>query len=197
MEKITITQKLLNIQNELKAPKSQYNTFGKYKYRNAEDILEAAKPICLLHKAVLTVSDAVVLVGDRFYIKATAILEDIENGEIRSTEAFAREEDSKKGMDSSQVTGAASSYARKYALNGLFCIDDTKDADNDDNSNKGDKKNTTHASAKQIELLLGLLNNSEAGIKYTKEQYQVESLDKLTVEQASEVIAKIRAKQGK
>jgi hypothetical protein len=127
--KQTINQKLIFIQSELKAPKSQYNSFGKYSYRNCEDILEAFKPLGLKYGAAVTVSDEIVLVGDRYYVKATARLIDGETGESISNAAYAREEDSKKGMDGSQVTGSTSSYARKYALNGLFAIDDTKDSD--------------------------------------------------------------------
>lgn len=123
--------KILNqIQKELKAPKGQFNSFGKYKYRSCEDILEAVKP--LLGEAILTVSDDIVTIGDRFYVKATATL--LLKPESVSVSAFAREPLNKKGMDESQVTGAASSYARKYALNGLFCIDDTKDADTQNNT---------------------------------------------------------------
>lgn len=120
-------EKLLAIQQELKAPKNQFNAFGKYKYRSAEDILEAVKPVLAKHECVLTLSDDLVNIGDRYYIKATVTLS---NGEIiDQVTAFAREEESKKGMDGSQITGTASSYARKYALNGLFLIDDTKDSD--------------------------------------------------------------------
>jgi hypothetical protein len=124
-------KELNRIQKELKAPKNQYNSFGKYKYRNAEDILEAYKKIA--GETTIRLSDEIVNVGDRYYIKATAILSE-SDGETAVT-AFAREAESKKGMDESQITGSASSYARKYALNGLFAIDDTKDADNNDNSN--------------------------------------------------------------
>lgn len=123
--------KLAEIQAELKAPKGQYNSFGKYNYRSCEDILEAVKPLTTARNVVLTVSDEVINVGSRFYIKSVARLTDAESAEIIETTAFAREPDSKKGMDDSQVTGTASSYARKYALNGLFCIDDAKDADTD------------------------------------------------------------------
>ena len=126
---MNIYEKLLNIQNALKCNKSQYNSFGKYYYRSCEDILEAVKPICQQHGAVLTVSDEIALIGERFYIKATATLIDVESGERVSATAFAREEQDKKGTDASQLTGSCSSYARKYTLNGLFCIDDTKDAD--------------------------------------------------------------------
>lgn len=116
---------LKRIQKELKAPKGQHNSFGNYNYRSCEDILEAVKP--LLNGAILTLSDEIVLIGDRFYVKATATI--TENDKSMSATAYARESLDKKGMDSAQITGAASSYARKYCLNGLFCIDDTKDAD--------------------------------------------------------------------
>lgn len=120
-------EKLIKVQSQLKAPKGQYNSFGKYKYRSTEDILEAVKPLLVDNGLLLTIADEVVMVGDRIYIKAIATLRYGDN--ILQSVAFAREEDTKKGMDASQVTGAASSYARKYALNGLFCIDDTKDSD--------------------------------------------------------------------
>lgn len=128
----TLQQKLIEIQSELKAPKSQFNKFGGYNYRNCEDILEAVKPLCAKHEIVPLLSDEIVMIGDRFYIKATAKVTD--GKEEIATTAFARESKDKKGMDESQITGSASSYARKYALNGLFCIDDTKDADFMDNS---------------------------------------------------------------
>lgn len=118
--------KTLNrIQKELKAPKGQKNTFGNYKYRSCEDILEAVKP--LLGEAILTITDDMVMLGDRYYVKATATLTDGE--QVAQASAFAREALDKKGMDTAQITGSTSSYARKYALNGLFCIDDTKDPD--------------------------------------------------------------------
>lgn len=128
----TIYQKLIEIQTELKAPKSQFNKFGCYNYRNCEDVLEAVKPLCAKHDVVPLLSDEIVLVGERYYVKAVAKVTDGKD-EITTT-AFARESFDKKGMDESQITGSASSYARKYALNGLFCIDDTKDADFMDNS---------------------------------------------------------------
>lgn len=126
---MSIYEKLALIQKELKAPKGQYNSFGNYKYRSCEDIVEAAKPICISHGTVLVISDEMEMLGTRYYVKATAILYDTETEQSVYNIAYAREEEVKKGMDSSQITGAASSYARKYALNGLFCIDDTKDAD--------------------------------------------------------------------
>ena len=128
---------LIKIQQELKAPKGQYNSFGKYKYRSCEDILEAVKPILANNNVTLTLSDEIIAVGDRIYVKATATVFG-EKGEI-STTAFAREEETKKGMDASQITGTASSYARKYALNGLFLIDDTKDADTDEHRKQTEK----------------------------------------------------------
>lgn len=141
-------KKLLNIQKDLKAPKSQYNAFGKYNYRNCEDILEAVKPLCARENVCLTLSDEIVQVGDRYYVRATASLYDCENGElINAVKAYAREEAEKKGMDGSQVTGAASSYARKYALNGLFDIDDTKDADSDEKGAQPAKSGTGAAKA--------------------------------------------------
>ena len=118
-------------QSELKAPKNQYNSFGKYNYRSCEDILEAAKPINKKHGLVLLLTDKPVCIGQRYYIEATARLYDIESEQFIEATASAREADTKKGMDDSQVTGTASSYARKYALNGLYNIDDTKDADTD------------------------------------------------------------------
>lgn len=130
---MNINEKLLKIQIELKAPKGQYNSFGKYKYRSCEDILEAVKPLLQENKCTLTIRDDMEQIGDRYYIKATAILADTEaDNSIITNTAYAREEESKKGMDGSQITGTASSYARKYALNGLFLIDDTKDADTDE-----------------------------------------------------------------
>ncbi|ESA88786.1 Erf family protein, partial [Escherichia coli 907713] len=127
MVKTELHKKLWTVQQTLNAPKNQRNNFGGYNYRSAEDILEAVKP--LLQSITLTVSDEIVLIGNRYYVKATATLSDGED-EIAAT-AYAREEESKKGMDASQLTGATSSYARKYALNGLFCIDDARDPDTD------------------------------------------------------------------
>lgn len=124
---MNIYEKLARIQAELKAPKGQFNSFGGYKYRSCEDITEAVKPLLQEVGAVLLMRDELVLIGDRYYIKATASVADAE-GDISVT-AYAREEKEKKGMDGAQVTGSASSYARKYALNGLFAIDDTKDPD--------------------------------------------------------------------
>lgn len=121
-------KELIVIQSELKAPKSQFNKFGGYKYRKAEDILEAVKPLLNKQKCTLTITDDIVMVGNRIYVKATATIKN-EKGEYETTTGWAREEETKKGMDGSQITGASSSYARKYALNGLFAIDDNADSD--------------------------------------------------------------------
>lgn len=137
---MNIYEKLMNVQTELKAPKGQYNSFGKYKYRSCEDILESLKPVLSKFKLAIMISDDVVEVNGRNYIKATVTLINIEKADEQiQVTALAREEETKKGMDGSQITGASSSYARKYALNGLFAIDDTKDSDA---TNTGEEKKT-------------------------------------------------------
>lgn len=146
----TFYERLASIQEHLNAPKNQYNSFGKYKYRSCEDILEGVKP--LLKGLFLSISDEIVLIGDRYYVKATATITDGENKHTAT--ALAREEESKKGMDSAQVTGATSSYARKYCLNGLFGIDDSKDADTDEhkhqqNAATSQKQSQSQAQPKQ------------------------------------------------
>ena len=185
-----IYKKLSRIQCELVATKGQYNNFGKYSYRSCEDILEAVKPLLDKYDVAIVIKDDIVLVGDRFYVKATATLIDSDTGETVETSAFARESADKKGMDASQVTGATSSYARKYALNGLFAIDDNKDADATNTHGKeAIKVNMTPAlSEAQLNRLYAIGN--KAGIKkevvdstvkksfgcepknMTKEQYQ-------------------------
>lgn len=134
---MSVWTKLAAIQTALKAPKGQENKFGGYRYRSCEDILEAVKPLLAAQGAVVQLSDTLELVGQRYYIKATASLIDTDTGEAASVTAWAREAESRKGMDDSQVTGSASSYARKYALNGLLAIDDTRDADTMDNRDMG------------------------------------------------------------
>lgn len=154
-KKISGAEKLAKIQAELKAPKDLFNKFGNYHYRSAESILEAVKP--LLDGAILTMCDDIVLVGDRYYIKATATFTD---GDFTlSTTAFAREPNDKKGMDDSQITGTASSYARKYALNALFCIDDAKDADTDEYHEQ--TKETKPAVKKTVAEYMALIDNCE------------------------------------
>lgn len=132
-----LVKNLLEIQKELKAPKAQKNTFGNYNYRSAEDILEAVKPLNAEKGLLLTLSDEPIFIGEWHYIKATATITD--GKDTHSVSAFARESLSKKGMDDSQITGTASSYARKYALNGMYLIDDTKDADTDEHRKQGEK----------------------------------------------------------
>jgi len=176
-----IRVKLLNIQADLKAPKNQYSEYGNYKYRSCEDILEAVKPLLKANKCALVISDEVVQIGDRYYIKATATLKDTESGAEIVNTAFAREEDSKRGMDASQITGTASSYARKYALNGLFLTDDTKDADTDEHAKQtGAEKPITPA---QIKVLKKIAADQGKEIDETV-------IKKWTSKQASEFIEK-------
>lgn len=143
-------KELIAIQSELKAPKSQFNKFGGYKYRKAEDILEAVKPLLAKQKCTLIITDDVVLIGNRIYVKATATIKN-EKGECETTNGWAREEETKKGMDGSQITGASSSYARKYALNGLFAIDDNADSDttNDGQHQEAQQQTQTQQPAAQ------------------------------------------------
>lgn len=156
-----LIKKLSTIQKELKAPKNQRNTFGNYNYRSCEDILEAVKP--LLEDIILTVQDEIVLIGNRYYVKATAELSD--GKEKISGVAFAREAEIKKGMDESQITGAASSYARKYALNGLFLIDDTKDADSMDNKTEQPKPEVKKPVAQPVKTKEQALNLLRVKVK--------------------------------
>lgn len=191
---MAIVEKLINIQQELKAPKNQRNNFGGYNYRSCEDILEAVKPLLKANNCALTISDELVSVGERFYIRATATITDAENkDDYFSNTAYAREAETKKGMDESQITGACSSYARKYALNGLFCIDDVKDADATNTHDKEEPKaEVKKASAKQIELINKLVGDKEAMLKY----YKITKIEDLTLEQASQIIAS-KSKGGK
>lgn len=151
---MNIYEKLGVIQSKLKAPKGQYNSFGKYKYRSCEDILEAVKPLLAETKTVLCITDRMEVVGDRIYVRAETHLKDAEDSSSEIvTVAYAREEESKKGMDSSQVTGAASSYARKYALNGLFCIDDNKDSDSTNTGGSGKATAKKPESKEPVEMI--------------------------------------------
>ena len=147
-------EKLQQIQSELIAPKNLENKFGNYRYRSAESILEALKPHLEKHKAILVLSDEMVDIGGRIYVKSTASF--TTDGETISTTAFAREAESKKGMDEAQVTGACSSYSRKYALNGLFCIDDTKDADATNDHGKGD--NASEVNSELVNKIIASFN---------------------------------------
>lgn len=185
---MSVYEKLSKVQSELKAPKGQYNSFGKYKYRSCEDILEAVKPLNAKHGVVLTVGDEVVEISNRFYVKATAVFVDIESGEKIINTALAREDDSKKGMDGSQITGTASSYARKYCLNGLYCIDDTKDADTDEYRHQQERKpqeNKPQGSKPQERQYVKVVNGRTAVINSNGEYVDIENL---TVEQLEKTL---------
>ena len=179
---------LVKIQAELKAPKNQTNNFGKYKYRSAEDIIEAVKPILNKYGTALVVSDEVVQVGVRIYIKATATLLDATDNVV-SVNGWAREEEVKKGMDAAQITGSASSYARKYALNGLFAIDDTKDSDatNEHKDEVGEQK--------RMELILMLENTTWDETMKQKVAIKISALT--TIEQYEKALRSINQNQNK
>jgi hypothetical protein len=150
-------QELLNIQSKLNVPKNQVNKFGGFNYRSAEDILEALKPLLKEEGCVLTISDELVSIGKRYYVKATAVISKVGEEKAIGVSAYARESKEKKGMDASQITGSTSSYARKYALNGLFAIDDTKDADTMDNTKREiPETSKKKASTAQVKYLKGL-----------------------------------------
>lgn len=173
--------RLLRVQRDLKAPKNQYNSFGKYRYRSCEDILEGVKPILQEYGCAIVLSDTIEQIGDRFYVKATATFYDCETGESVSNTAYARESDDKKGMDASQITGTASSYARKYALNGLLLIDDTKDADTDENRNETTGRARSEAAKKGMA---------------TKEQNALESANQIISEKDVLVLKEMMQKKG-
>lgn len=188
-------EKLDNIQIKLKAPKSQYNQFGKYAYRSCEDIVEAAKPLLNEQGLTLIMSDDVVLIGERYYIKATATLIDSSDGEKLAVSALAREPVSRKGMDDSQVTGSSSSYARKYALNGLFCIDDSKDSDqlNTEPSPQKENKSVPAGVPQTVREYFEMVTdwarkNNATGliIPLVKEKYHKNRFSELTLPQAKE-----------
>ena len=175
---------LVEVQSKLKAPKSQFNKFGNYAYRNCEDILEALKPLLNEVKAIINISDDVVLVGERYYIKATVKFICAESGEVIEASAMAREEENKKGMDSSQLTGSTSSYARKYALNGLFAIDDTKDSDTTNTHNKDTSKalnNNEVISEAQVKRLFVLAKGKDTDkVKSVVDKYGFKSSKDIT-----------------
>lgn len=165
----TIYKKLLNIQRDLKAPKGQYNKFGKYSYRNAEDIMEALKPLLVENNAITYIEDDIIeYIGQRYYLVTTISFIDIETGEKITVKARAREEENKKGMDGSQITGAASSYARKYALSGLFLIDDNKDADSNEYHKQNDQQKPKQKGQQQ-----------QQGNQQAQEQNQVRYIDNI------------------
>ena len=163
---MNVYEKLMTVQTKLRAPKGQYNQFGHYSYRSCEDILEALKPLLAEVGAIVNISDEVKLIGNRFYVEATAMFLDCETGDSVVARASAREDETKKGMDLAQVTGSVSSYARKYALNGLFAIDDNKDSDATNTHGKDIKPNMTPVSGlseAQIKRLFAIGN--KAGFK--------------------------------
>lgn len=191
-------KRLIAIQNSLKCFKSQYNEFGGYAYRSCEDILEAVKPILAENQCTLLLSDSLELVGDRYYVKATASLFGEEGTLIAQTAAYAREELEKKKTDGSQLTGAASSYARKYALNGLFCIDDTKDADATNTHGKdeakpvGDQKEDC-LSPNQLKIIN---TYTQAQKDYFLRALNVASVESLTKKQATHIITEMNKAKG-
>ena len=195
---MNIYEKLSAIQSELKAPKGQYNSFGKYKYRSCEDILEALKPILAKYKCALTITDEIIPIegagATRFYVKAMAILFDCESDTVSSiyNTAYAREDESIKGMHESQVTGATSSYARKYALNGLFLIDDTKDADTDEfheTTTKEKPNQERKATAGQVKILAERYTG--ANLEKLLQANHISKIDDLPIGKASYLISKL------
>ena len=199
-EKKNLTEKLINAQAELKAPKGQYNSFGKYKYRSAEDILEGVKPVNAKYGLLLHLSDEPVYIGERHYIKATATITD--GTDTMAVTAYARESANRKGQDDSQITGTASSYARKYALNGLYLIDDTKDADTDEYRNQGNKapasKSATQAEIgnlkKEIIAFSKLMTEQGKNVKQEQVEQTLNITDytKLNSEDVKEAVNKLK-----
>lgn len=178
---------LKEIQFKLKAPKNQFNSFSKFKYRSCEDILEALKPLLNEYECTLTISDAIKNIGDRYYIEATATLTNKE-GNSFSVTALSREDDTKKGMDASQITGSASSYARKYALNGLFCIDDSKDAD----TMKPEEKPIKQILSEQRKSIYDLASKNRNLFNNICDRYAVGQLEDLTDTQIIETFDAMR-----
>lgn len=170
-------KRLIEIQTKLKAPKNQYNSFGKYNYRSCEDILEGVKPLLKETGLALIITDEIISLDGRFYVKATASLFDNDGKTVASTSALAREEETKKGMDGSQVTGASSSYARKYALNGLFAIDDTKDADSTNTHDKKEVVKPVNPDEKIINALKEMLTSESAHQFYKAQEEKVKDKD--------------------
>ena len=195
---MNIYEKLMNIQKELKAPKSQYNSFGKYKYRSCEDILESVKPLLEKYKVTIILTDKLEQIGERYYIRAMAILFDTESDNSIENTAYAREEETKKGMDGSQITGTSSSYARKYALNGLLLIDDTKDADADEFTKENNKEKTKEE-PKEKKITAGqlkVLSKLYTGDNLVKllELNNIDKLEDMSMEKANEIILKLKKK---
>ncbi len=187
-ENKNVLKKLLIVQQNIKAPKGQYNSFGKFSYRSCEDILEQARPLCNDNGAVLILSDEVKNDNGRYYIVATATLYDADSGESISVTANAREADEKKGMDTSQVTGASSSYARKYALCGLFSLDDNKDADTMDNTKEGCSKQDKDKLFKSIITKMNTNHiTNDVMTKILESKYQKYNSKQLTITELTDL----------
>ena len=195
-------EKLIEIQSKLKAPKSQRNTFGNYNYRSAEDILNAVKPFLKEQELALLISDRVIQIGDRIYIEATVTLQDTDTNKLECT-AVAREQPSKKGMDDMQLTGATSSYARKYALNGLFAIDDTKDSDSTNDHGQQPQPNpkpktkpkppakASKEAIAEIQHLLSQFINGKEKEKSILDWYKLSNISQVNKKQAYQIIGKL------
>lgn len=203
-EKLNIFQKLQKVQFEMKAPKNLTNTFGKYKYRNCEGILEAFKPFGKKYGLVLTLDDSVFHDNGRFYVMATATLIDVDDPAITITNsALARESAEKKGMDDSQITGTASSYARKYALNGLFLLDDTKDADTDEYHKQTNRKSSAQEDAEvdarfdDITKIISELQRTGVNERQILKAYNVNSLNDMTTAQIMACLTKLEGIETK
>ena len=200
-EIMNVYEKLMTVQTKLRAPKGQYNSFGKYSYRSCEDILEALKPLLAEVGAIVNITDEIKLIGDRYYVEATASFIDTETGERMIAKASAREAETKKGMDDSQVTGSVSSYARKYALNGLFAIDDNKDADSTNTHGKEIKPNMTPTGITEAQLKRLFAIGNKAGIKKevvegtVRKIFNCEPKD-MTKEQYNNICERLEKKAG-
>ena len=184
-----IAEKLIRIQTELKAPKNLYNNFGKYKYRNAEGICEAVKPFLKENGCVLLLTDEIVAVGERIYVKATARIIDSETEESYRVSAFAREPETKKGMDDSQITGTASSYARKYALNGLFLLDDTKDADTEEYHSETIGRTDGTAKKAKVNMIQKRIAADKVNSETFCKMYKVSKVEEMTETQLDNALA--------
>ena len=218
---MTLKEKLMNIQAELKAPKNLRNSFGNYNYRNVESILEALKPLLVKYNATVTITDTIEFIADRIYVKAVATIYDVENknndADIITATAYAREAEAKKGMDEAQITGATSSYARKYALNGLFLLDDTQDVDTEayqkasqkgaDKPAQAPKEKPKSKASKPTEAKTEPLTEEEllflsqrytgANLAALLDYYQIEDISQISPSTGRELIAMIKAKGAK
>lgn len=193
MSEDTLQSKLQKVQMELSVPKNQFNKFGGYNYRSCEDIIEAVKPLLKTHGLAMTISDDIKMIGSRVYVQARVFVQDVNSNSDMTTTAFAREPESQKGMNEAQITGSASSYARKYALNGMFCIDDTKDADATNTHDKDAKKEaelkmlTADALIAKIKKVDAVPHLTNIGTKYAPDYAKLSDADKKRVKEAKEV----------